>query len=157
MIDYRWWVFIHIAGVFGFLLAHGVSVAVTFRLRRERDREKMRGLIQLSGSTIRMFYGSLALLLAGGVVAGFKGHWWHQKWIWISLGLLVGVSLLMLALARPYYRRVSEAAMLRASGAPRMSDEELATLLRSPLPVMIAGLGFAALLAILYLMIFKPA
>src|SRR6266568_5118009 len=31
--DYRWWVFIHLAGVFGFLLAHGASVSALFRLR----------------------------------------------------------------------------------------------------------------------------
>src|SRR5690242_2789254 len=49
-VDYRWWVFIHLAGVFMFLLAHGASVSALFRLRKERDREKIRQLIQFSGS-----------------------------------------------------------------------------------------------------------
>ena len=32
-IDYRWWKFLHVAGVIGFVLFHGVSVLVAFRLR----------------------------------------------------------------------------------------------------------------------------
>src|SRR5436309_391258 len=74
-IDYRWWVFIHLAGVFGFLLAHGASVSALFRLRKERDREKIRQLIQFSGSTIRLFYISLLVLVVGGVGAGLQAHW----------------------------------------------------------------------------------
>src|SRR5947209_1968551 len=53
---YNAWVFIHLAGVFGFLLAHGVSVSVLFRLQKERNPERVNDLIALSGSSIRMFY-----------------------------------------------------------------------------------------------------
>src|SRR5438094_7338427 len=67
---YNWWKFVHVAGVFGFLLAHGASVSALFRLRKERDREKIRQLIQFSGSTIRLFYISLLVLMLGGVIAG---------------------------------------------------------------------------------------
>lgn len=155
--DYRWWVFVHLTGVFGFLLAHGVSVTVLFRLRKERDRDRIRELISLSGSTILWFYASLAVLLAGGIGAGLKQSWFKQRWIWISIYVLVGVSAVMFGMARPYYKRISEALALRPSGAPRVSDEDLATRLVSPVPVWTAGLGFGGLLAILWLMIFKPA
>src|SRR6266576_5130238 len=84
---YQWWVFIHLAGVFGFLLAHGASVSALFRLRKERDREKIRQLIQFSGSTIRLFYISLLVLVVGGVGAGLQGHWFKQKWIWEAIGV----------------------------------------------------------------------
>ena len=70
---YNAWVFIHLAGVFGFLLAHGVSVSVLFRLQKERNPERVNDLIALSGSSIRMFYVSLGVLVAGGIVAGFVG------------------------------------------------------------------------------------
>ncbi len=155
-IDYRWWVFIHLAGVFGFLLAHGASVSALFRLRKERDREKIRQLIQFSGSTIRLFYVSLLVLVAGGVGAGLQGHWFKQQWIWEAIGVLVAVSVAMIVVARPYYRAISEATELRPSGVPRLSDEDLALRLQSPIPVVVALLGFAGLLVILWLMIFKP-
>src|SRR5207249_7959702 len=97
-IDYRWWVFIHLAGVFGFLLAHGASVSALFRLRKERDREKIRQLIQFSGSTIRLFYISLLVLMLSGVIAGLQGHWFSQQWIWEAIGVLVGISVAMVVI-----------------------------------------------------------
>ena len=91
---YNAWVFIHLAGVFGFLLAHGVSVSVLFRLQKERNPERVNDLIALSGSSIRMFYVSLGVLVAGGIVAGFVGHWWSQGWIWAAVGVLLLSTLL---------------------------------------------------------------
>jgi uncharacterized membrane protein len=153
---YNWWKFVHVAGVFGFLLAHGVSVTALFRLRKERDREKIRQLIQFSGSTIRLFYISLLVLLTGGIVAGLQGHWFSQQWIWEAIGVLVVVSVAMYVVARPYYRKIAEATELRPSGVPRVSDEDLALRLASPTPIVVAVLGFGGLLVILWLMIFKP-
>jgi uncharacterized membrane protein len=155
-IDYRWWVFVHLTGVVGFLLAHGASVSVLFRLRKERDREKIRELLQFSGSTVRLFYGSMALLLGGGIAAGLQGHWFSQKWIWISIAVLVVVTVLMLVVARPYYRAINAATEHRPSGVPRVSDEDLALRLASRTPTIVALLGFGGLLAIVWLMIFKP-
>ncbi|MGZ4142426.1 MAG: hypothetical protein ACXVQY_07930 [Actinomycetota bacterium] len=153
---YQWWVFAHLTGVFGFLLAHGASASVLFRLRKERDRAKIRELIAFSGSTIRLFYVSTVVLVAGGVAAGLQGHWFGQKWIWLAIGVLVVTTVLMIVIARPYYRRVSEATELRPSGVPRVSNEDLAMRLRSATPVVVALLGFGGLAAILWLMIFKP-
>ena len=153
---YNWWKFVHVAGVFGFLLAHGASVSALFRLRKERDREKIRQLIQFSGSTIRLFYISLLVLVIGGVVAGLQGHWFSQQWIWEAIGVLVVVSVAMFVIARPYYRQIAEATELRPSGVPRVSDEDLAARLQSPIPTIVALLGFGGLLVILWLMIFKP-
>jgi uncharacterized membrane protein len=156
-IDFRWWVFVHLAGVFGFLLAHGASVSALFRLRKERDREKIRQLIQFSGSTIRLFYVSLLVLVIGGVGAGLQAHFFSQKWIWEAIGVLVVVTVAMIVVARPYYRRVAEATELRPSGVPRVSDEDLSQRLQAPTPVVVALIGFGGLLVILWLMIFKPS
>jgi uncharacterized membrane protein len=161
-IDYRWWVFIHLAGVFGFLLGHGASVSVLFRLRKERNRDKIRELLQFSGSTVRLFYVSLLVLVVGGVGAGLgigtsvKPGYFSQKWIWEAIGVLAVVTVAMIAVARPYYRRIAEATELRPSGVPRVSDEDLATRLTSKTPAAVALLGFGGLLVILWLMIFKP-
>jgi hypothetical protein len=45
---YQWMVFLHIAGVFAFLVAHGVSVGVAFRVRLERDPKRIMALLDLS-------------------------------------------------------------------------------------------------------------
>jgi uncharacterized membrane protein len=149
--------FAHLAGVFGFLLAHGVSVNVAFRIRKERDRVKIKDLIALSGSSVRLMYISLGLLLLGAFAMTFQVHLWGALWIRLSLGILIATVIFMIGMASPYYRRVSEAVELRPSGVPRKSDEELEAILKSPLPMIVAGVGFAALLVILYLMIFKPS
>jgi hypothetical protein len=51
---------------------------------------------------------------------------------------------------------VKEAVEVRPSGVPRRSDEELEEILRSRIAVWNAAFGAAVLLAITYLMIFKP-
>ncbi|MDP9343028.1 MAG: cupredoxin domain-containing protein [Actinomycetota bacterium] len=154
---YRWWVFLHVAGVFGFLIAHGVSVMVTFRLRRERDPTKVAGLLELSGSSIRAFYWSLGVLLVSGTVAGFLGHWWGRAWIWAAIAVLVLTSLAMYAMARPYYRRVGLVARAMAGGSHAVSEDQLVSILRSRRPLSIAGIGFVGLAAILYFMMLKPS
>jgi uncharacterized membrane protein len=101
-------------------------------------------------------YVSLAWLITFGVVAGIQGDYWNDGWFWISIGLLVLVVGEMSAVARPYYVRVKEAVEVRPSGVPRRSDEELEEILRSPVAVWNAAFGAAVLLAITWLMIFKP-
>lgn len=154
--DYRWWVFLHIIGVFAFLIAHGVSISVALRLRNERDRARITELLQFSGGSVLWMYVSLVLLLIGGVAAGLQNHYFSFWWIWISLALLVAAVAEMAAVGAPYYRKVKEAVQLRASGVPRKSDEELDALLRSRLPIANALFGFVVLAIILWLMIWKP-
>jgi len=103
---YRFWLFVHIAGLLGFVGAHGVSAAVGLGLRRERDPERIRAMLELSAATRVPMYASLALLLTGGLVNGFLGHWWGQGWIWFALGLFVAMAATLVGLAVPYYRRV---------------------------------------------------
>src|SRR5437879_6182270 len=114
---YQWWVFVHLVGVFGFLAAHGVSMTVTFKLRTERDPKRISDLLALSGTSIQYFYYSTGLLLLGGIVAGFLGHWWAQGWIWAAIVVLVLTSMAMLGVARPYYRRVGLVARAMAGGS----------------------------------------
>jgi hypothetical protein len=155
-VDYRWWKLLHVLGVLGFVLFHGVSVMVALRLRKERDRTRIAELLQFSGSSVLGMYASLVVLIAFGVIAGFSGRWWSYWWIWISLGLLVGTIVEMSAIARPYYQQLKDAIQLRPSGVPRKSDEELDQVLRSRLALFNAVWGILALLIITWLMIWKP-
>lgn len=154
---YRWWVFIHLLGVFAFLTAHGVSVYVTFRVRSERDPRRIGELIELSGSTVPYFWASTGVLLIGGVVAGFLGHWWGRAWIWASLVIFVLTSVAMFGMARPYFRRIRLVAQALADGSQAVTEEQFARILRSRRPLTVAAMGFGGLLGILYLMMFQPS
>jgi hypothetical protein len=161
---YRFWVFLHVAGVFGFLLAHGSSAVVAFRLGREREPARLAALLELSSSSLGLLYASLLLLLVSGVVAGFVGHWWGQAWIWIAIGVLVVLMVAMYALANPYFDRIREAVGVqtynqrrrRIEAGPPASQERIDEVLRSPRPFLVAAVGAAGLLLILWLMLFKP-
>jgi len=153
---YNWWVLLHLIGVFGFLAAHGVSMAAGFRLRRERDPVKVNELLQLSASSSRWFYVSLGVLGLGGIAAGFAGHWWSQEWMCTAIGVLVVVMVFMYALARPFYRKVGLIARARAGGSQAVTDEQFDALLRSRTPDVVTLVGVLGLVALVYLMLFKP-
>ena len=95
---YPWIVFLHVAGGFGFMLAHGASASVAFALRRERNLERLRALLDLSSGSFNVMYLSLLVLLAAGDTAGFMQKWWGQGWkfSWMIGRFLVGLSLKML-------------------------------------------------------------
>ena len=153
---YSWWKFLHVAGVIAFVSFHGVSMTAALRVRKERDRVKIATMLQLSGSSLMGMYVSLLWLVVFGVVAGIQGGFWNDGWFWIAIGLLVLAVGEMSAVARPYYQRVKEAVEVRPSGVPRRSDEELEEILRSPVALWNALFGAAILLALTWLMIFKP-
>jgi len=161
---YQFWVFVHLAGVFGFLLAHGVSAAVALSLLRERDPQRVRALLELSSWTLSGFYISFLVLLAGGITAGFLGHWWGQGWIWAALGVLIVMMGAMYGLASPYYNRLRQAVGLQSytqrrrgggAAAPALTVE-LEPLQHSSRPLSIVILGIGGLLVILWLMVYKP-
>ncbi len=55
---YRWLIFLHVLGVFGFLLTHGASAIMTLQLRKERDLMRIRALLDLSSNSLGLMYGS---------------------------------------------------------------------------------------------------
>lgn len=157
-------VYLHVLGGFAFALAHGTSMLVAFRVRRVREAGQIAELLSLSNLASRLMYVGLVLLLVGGIWAAFAGDLWGEPWIWISIGLLVGVSAVMYAVATPFYGRMRAAAdsasgsvggepHLDAPTPPGADLEELATSRRPELLALVGGLGLAA---ILYLMVVKP-
>lgn len=156
-------IFLHVVGVFVFLLAHGASNAVAFALRKERNPERVRALLELSPSTFGMMYGGLALILVTGIAGGFLLNWWSHGWIWASLVLLILMVVVMSVYVVPYYSNLRKAAGLPYTirGKPHpveppVSDAELERMLELPHALYSALLGWAGLLVILWLMMFKP-
>jgi plastocyanin len=152
----NWWLFLHIGAVLFFLGAHGASMTMLFRLRKERDPSKIDAYLQLSATSTRGLYAGILLVIVTGVIAGFTGHWWGYGWIWVALGVLVLTTFVMQAIAAPYYRRVGVVARAMAGGSAAVTDEQFDQLLREPRPMAVLGIGVVALGLILYLMIFKP-
>jgi hypothetical protein len=160
---YTWIVFLHVLGVFGFLLAHGVSVAVAFAFRRERNPEKISALLSLSLNSIGFLNSSILVLLLTGIIGGFMGHWWGKGWIWLSLGLLLAISGYMAVSVTGYYHQVRKAIGVeyKVKNKPfppvePVSVEELDALLDQSRPVVLAIIGLGGLAFITWLMLFKP-
>jgi hypothetical protein len=153
---FQWVLYLHILSALVFVASHGVSMFVLYRIRGETDRAKVLALVSLSGETTVPMYVAILAVVATGIWAGVTlssfGHWW----IWVAIGLLVGTIAAMTAIAKPYFERVKAACEVRPSGVPRVSDEELADILRSPVAHGITAIGAVGLLGILYLMVFQP-
>lgn len=153
--SYGWWKFIHLAGVVGFVAAHGTSMAATMMLRRFKEPQQVAGILQLSATTVSAFYVSTVVLLVGGVGAGVVGEWFNQGWIWVSLALLIGVGILMFPMARKHFRRIRMVIELTETGTA-VSRDDFVRVVNSGNPILTAGTGFVALLLIVYLMVLKP-
>ena len=165
---YPYIVFLHVAAAFAFVLAHGVSAFAAFRIRQERDPERIRALLDLSAGSIGTMYAGLGILLLAGITAGMVGGWFGRGWIWASLGILVLVVGAMYGLASRYYRDLREAVGApsqrgdaagqpgAAAARPTVTPEELDRLLDTRRPDAIAAVGLVGLVAIVFLMVVKP-
>jgi hypothetical protein len=151
---YPWLVFLHVVGGFAFVLAHGASVMVAFRVRHARDPATMRALLDLSEYSMIFALPALLVVLASGIGLGFWGGHWGRLWIWISLGLLIGIAVSMGLLGTAHYSRMRHAAKVASSSGSL--TPELAGLRASRRPFLLAAIGGIGLLAILWLMAFKP-
>jgi hypothetical protein len=161
MTAYPWLVFLHIIGVLTFAFGHGTSAVVAFRVRGERDPARISALLDVSQISTAVMYVGLLLLLAGGIAAGVIGQWFGQWWLWAAIGILVATVVLMYAIASPYYVNVRRALGTRGPRdkvppAP-VPAADLAALLDSRRPDALAAIGVVGLVAITWLMVFKPA
>ena len=160
---YNWVVFLHVAGAFTFVLAHGVSVGVALKLRQEREVPRVQALLDLSNTAVQGLYIGLLILLIGGITAAFMAGLWGRGWIWAAIALLVAMIAFMWMRASRYYGEIRRAAGLpyyilgKGSGdAAAPNTVELARLLASPRPMELAAGGTIGLLAIIWLMVMKP-
>ncbi len=160
---YTWVVFLHVLGVMLFMLAHGGTTLMTFQIHKERDADRMRTLLDLSGYSWPAFALSFLLLLVSGIVAGFMGRWWSQGWIWTSLAILLGMSTYMGWSSRAHYHKLRKALGMRYFEGSKdhppieaAGEEEILAAQATLRPLPMAVLGFGGTLVILWLMMFKP-
>lgn len=154
---YRFWVFVHLVGVAGFLVTHGVSMWALFAVRAvDGDRDRILDWCETSKRTTMPMYISFGLLLLGGVAAGIDGALFAEWWLLGSLLLLLVLTALMSVVATPHMKRIREGCTRWADGTYTMSDDELRAALEGPATTITVASGSAGLLVILYLMVFKP-
>lgn len=159
-----WLVYSHVLSAFGFLLVHGASVTVMFKLRRERARARIHAMLDLSGSVSGIMAATLLVLLVTGVVLGFMGRYWRAGWLWTALGLFIAIYVPMSLLGRLYFERVRHAIGVptyddRKKGTdppPPASGEEQAAVLAAGRPMLLALIGVGGWTIILWLMMFRP-
>jgi hypothetical protein len=159
---YVWIVLLHVVGAFLFVASHGASMVIAVRLRTVTDRTRQAALLEISGISVGIMYIGLALLLIGGIWAGFAGDHWGRGWIWAAIGVLVVVIAVMYSMATPFYGRMRAAAGLTGMGPPPeklqppAQESDLAALATSNRPYWLAAVGGIGLLIILWLMVVKP-
>jgi MFS family permease len=158
---YSWLVFLHVLGIFGFLIAHGASASVFFALKKERNPEHICTLLQLSSGAALIMLISLLTLFISGIIAGFLGHWWRYGWIWLSQALLIGIYAGMSLMGTRILNEIRMGIGLpSAYGQPprpeRLNAEELNARLNQIHPYRLTLIGFGGLVVIAWLMMFKP-
>ena len=164
MIDwYRWLVALHVAGAFGFVLAHGVSAFVAFRVRRARSAAEVGTLMELSHDSMIAAYAALLVVIASGVAAGFAGDWWGHAWVWLSIGLLVAIGTGMFLVGTTHFMKLRQATGRLttpsgpgAQGPVAVGEDELPRLLESRRPYALAVIGGGGLAGLIGLMVLKP-
>ena len=160
-----WFVLLHVLSTFAFLAAHGISMGVWWRLRKERDRMRVISYLELSASMLIPMSVAALVLIVSGIVAGIAGGWWFngQWWLWLSIGLLIVIVATMTPLLAMPLNEVR-----RAVGIPTLADQKagiipepsddatLDRLLRNPKPAIGAAIGIGGIVLITWLMMLKP-
>ncbi|MDQ6877272.1 MAG: DUF2269 domain-containing protein, partial [Candidatus Dormibacteraeota bacterium] len=146
---YTWLKFLHLAGLGIFLLGHGVSAAGSLVLRRPLADPARGMLLQLSMRANYVAFPGLVLLLVTGVWMGFLGSWWRFGWIWTAIVVLFAVFVVMSALSLPYHRA-------RDAVRDNQPTAELESRLKGARPIVLMAVGGIGLLAIVFLMVFRP-
>lgn len=160
---YDWVVFLHVFSSMSFMLAHGGTTVMALMLKRERDPDRMRTLLDLSAYSWPAFALTFLLILISGIAAGVMGRWWGSGWIWTSLGILIVMSIYMGWASRARYHR-----MRKLLGLPYFEGNkdqpplepaphgEVVAAQGELQPGRLAVIGLGSTAIILALMMFKP-
>ena len=151
---------LHIGFAFAFVLAHGVSLFVSLRLRAEREPARLGALLDLSLTSVKGASLMLGLTILTGVLATFVGDRWGQLWVWTAIGILVFLWVWMALRGVGWFDAIRHALgkegfheKAAKAGAP---EANLEALLGSSRPVELAAGGVIGLALIIWLMFAKP-
>ncbi len=153
---YQWLVVLHLLGLIVFVMCHGVSMFVAFRIRREPNRALVAAFLGLSNRATQAMYLGLILLIVGGLGAAWNVGWLTAPWVIASYVVLIVALVVMWAVGAGYYYPLREG-LEGSEKTPRLDDAALAhTLSTSRRPEVLGVVGFAALVILVWLMVLKP-
>lgn len=152
---YPWLVLLHLLGLVVFLLAHGVSIFVAFRIRGEPRRDVVIAMLELSRRAAQVVYVGLALLGLGGIGAAWSAGLLTAPWVVASYVVVAVVLVAMYAIASPYYHGL-RGELAGTDDTPPLDDAALAIRLRTRRAEILAATGGVGLVVVVALMTIKP-
>lgn len=160
---YRLIVFLHVISALVFMMAHGVSAMMMFKVSRERKYENLCNYLEISHAALMPAMRALDGVILTGIVLTVWVGWWRMGWIWASLLLLTGIAFVMGKYGAGYMGRVRKALGMvsqrdikkgiRPMPAP---PEVLAEIVAKGKPRLVATAGLSGMAALVLLMVTKP-
>lgn len=158
-------VVLHVLSAFLFVLVHGPSIAALLQLRKERELERVRGLLSVSRDWAGWSWAALMLLAGSGLALAAAQHAWRLPWVWGSALVLFGVSFTMSPLAARAFNEARYAAGLPwfdGRGVAPAGPVDPAALERALAAIrrrapFIVGIGFVGLALLVWLMVARPS
>ena len=159
----RWLIFLHVLSALTFYMAHGTSVAMAFKIRKETDFTRMRAMLDLSWSTMILMGVSFLIMGLTGIIMPFMIHIWNKIWIWASIVLMLFVFIYMAMFNETSYKQLRRLVGLpymkggkELPAEPPSSPEEVAALLKKTSVTGLVVIGYVIPAIVLWLMVFKP-
>lgn len=159
----RWLIFLHVLSALTFYMAHGTSVAMAFKIRKETDFTRIRAMLDLSWSTMILMGVSFLIMGLTGIIMPFMIHIWNKVWVWASIVLMLFVFIYMAMFNETSYkqlRRLVGLPYMKGSkelpAEPPSSPEEVAALLKKTSLTGLVVVGYVIPAIVLWLMVFKP-
>jgi hypothetical protein len=159
-----WVVYLHVLSAFTFFLAHGASVAMAFKLRREKDFNRIRTLLDLSAFTIQALSVSFLVMGLSGLALPFMLKLWGRGWVWTSIILMVVVTVQMALMNEKRYKILRKLVGLPyMQGSKELPPEEPASqaeveefIVKKLRVEELVVVGYVIPMIVLWLMMFKP-
>jgi len=150
--------FLHLLSAMAYFLFHGAVASVTFALRRDPGPSKIEALSAVMVFAYRGAPIAGVVLVLTGILMGFLGRWWGDRWLWTSLGLLLMVGVLMNRLGKAYLNEGFPAARDRQVHTAPQARLGFPVVVRAFFlqPMFFAVTGLLGLAIVLWLMMFKP-
>jgi len=159
----RWLIFLHVLSALTFYMAHGTSVAMAFKIRKETDFTRIRAMLDLSWSTMILMGVSFLIMGLTGIIMPFMIHIWNKVWIWASIVLMLFVFIYMAMFNETSYKQLRRLVGLpymkggkELPAEPPSSPEEVAALLKKTSVTGLVVIGYVIPAIVLWLMVFKP-
>jgi hypothetical protein len=160
---YDWLKYLHVFAGFTFIMGHGVAVAISFRLKHEKDLSRIQSLFDLSGTMFPVYFISMIVMFLDGIAITFMGKWWSFGWVWASLALSLVVTVWMFLLGARTYQPIRKAVgvIFRENNkefdpVDPLPEAERAALIEATNPQLMLWVAYGGFAVILWLMIMKP-